>query len=211
LIPLLLVLGTTPAHADGAVGIFFGLNNGSISGDTPAETSYQGRTGFLAGAFGEIRIASDVMLGLHPMYVQKGTNIAQKPPAQGQPPIENDLRLDYLSFPLLFKIETNGGVTYFSGGIDLAYLLDTRLKTDAEEVGIEDLLKKWDLSMAFAFGGTIRLGSPFLNLELRYTQSLLNLADIQIQGQSYQLPVRFRSSGFQLLAGLLFPLGGDSR
>ena len=204
---LILTLAVSQAYADGAVGFFGGLNNGNLSGDTPPGTSYKGRTGLVMGVMGEFRIAEDVMLGLHPMFVQKGSTPTLKPITEDGDPIENDLRLDYFSVPVLVKIESGNGVTYVTGGLDLAFLMDASLTTPLGESDVKDLLQDIDLSMVFGFGAKIPLGSPFLTLEFRYVQSLLNVADIQLGEDEQGLPVRFRSTGVQLLAGLLFPLG----
>ncbi len=202
-----MAFGVSQGYADGAVGFYGGINSGKLSGDTPPGTSYQTRKGLVAGLFGEIRIAKDVFLGLHPAYLQKGSNITLKPITEGQDPIQNELSLDYFSVPVLFKIETGSGSTYFSGGLDFAFLMSANLDLLGEEIDVQEIMRKFDLSMDFAFGGKIPLGSPFLTLELRYSQSLLNVADTEIGDENYSVPARFRSSGFQLLAGLLFPLG----
>ena len=204
---LVLALAVSQAYADGAVGFFGGLNNGNLSGDTLPNTSFKGRTGLAAGVMGEFRLAKDVMLGLHPMYVQKGSTPTLMPFTEGGDPIESDLRLDYFSVPVLVKIESGNGVTYVSGGLDLAFLMDASLTTPKGERDVQDLLQDIDLSMIFAFGVKIPVGSPLLTLEFRYAQSLLNVADIQVGEDDQGLPVRFRSSGFQFLAGFLFPLG----
>ena len=83
--------------------------------------------------------------------------------------------------------------------------MDASLTTSSGENDVKHLLQDIDLSMVFGFGAKIPLGAPLLTLEFRYAQSLLNVADMQVGQQD--LPVRFRSSGFQLLAGLIFPLG----
>ncbi len=207
LLSLFLTLSVSQAYADGAVGFFGGLNKGNLSGDTLPNTSYKSRTGLVVGVMGEFRIAKDVMLGLHPMYVQKGSTPTLEPITEDGDPIENDLSLDYLSLPVLVKIESGNGVTYVTGGLDLAFLMDASLTTSKGESDVKDLLQDIDLSMVFGFGAKIPLGSPFLTLEWRYAQSLLNVADIQVGEDEQGLPVRFRSTGFQLLAGLIFPLG----
>ena len=194
------------AYADGAVGFYGGLSSAGVSGDTPPNTSYGGRSGLVFAVFGEIRIAKDVMLGLQPSYIQKGSTLIRTPPDGGDP-IEQDLSLDYFSVPVMFKINT-GRTTYFSGGLDLGVLLDASLTTDSRVVDVNSLVKDFDLSMDFAFGGMIDLGSPFLTLEIRYSQSLLNIADTEKTEGDTEVPARFRSKGFQFLAGLLFPLGG---
>jgi hypothetical protein len=205
LVLFLLTLVAAQASADGAIGIYGGLNNAKLSGDTPPNTSYGGKTGLVFGVMGEFRIAKDVMLGLHPMYIQKGATPTIKPVTEDGDPIENDLSMDYVSLPVLVKIESGNGVTYVTGGLDLAFLMDASLTTSQGESDVQDLLQDIDLSMVFGFGAKIPLGAPLLTLEFRYAQSLLNVADMAVGQQD--LPVRFRSSGFQLLAGLILPLG----
>jgi len=205
LVLLFLTLVAAQASADGAIGIYGGLNNAKLSGDTPSNTSYGGKTGLVFGVMGEFRIAKDVMLGLHPMYIQKGATPTIAPITDDGDPIENDLSMDYFSLPVLVKIESGNGVTYVTGGLDLAFLMDASLTTPLGESDVKDLLQDIDLSMVFGFGAKIPLGAPLLTLEFRYNQSLLNVADMELGQQD--LPVRFRSSGFQFLAGLILPLG----
>ena len=49
-------------------------------------------------------------------------------------------------------------------------------------------------------------GSPRLTTEIRYVQGLVNLRAAE-EGLVQELPDRFHSSGLQLMAGILFPLG----
>ena len=205
LVLIFLTLMVAQAAADGSIGFYGGLNNGNLSGDTLPNTSYKGRTGLVLGVMGEFRIAKDVMLGLHPAYMQKGSTPTLKPVTEDGDPIENDLSMDYISLPVLVKIESGNGVTYVTGGLDLAFLMDASLTTPKGEIDVNGLMQDIDLSLVFGFGAKIPVGSPLLTLEFRYAQSLLNVADMQV-GQE-DLPVRFRSSGFQFLAGLIFPLG----
>jgi hypothetical protein len=62
------------------------------------------------------------------------------------------------------------------------------------------------VAVNFGFGVMLPLGSPLLTLELRYSQSLLNLSKPEENPAASALPERFRSSGLQLMAGLLWPL-----
>ena len=70
---------------------------------------------------------------------------------------------------------------------------------------VRDRLNRVDLAASLGFGGILVNGRPRISLELRYFQSLLNLADA---ATTAVLPVRFRSSGLLLMAGVLLPLGG---
>lgn len=70
---------------------------------------------------------------------------------------------------------------------------------------VKDALTDFDLAVIFGVGRMFPVGRPRITAEIRYSQSLFNLAG-DATGQD--LPVRFRASGFQLLAGVLLPLGG---
>jgi len=86
--------------------------------------------------------------------------------------------------------------------------MSSTLSLDDESRDVKDAFNSIDLSADFAFGVMFPIGRPKITVEARYTQSILNLAK---QGQNPDpdaLPTRFRSSGFQLFAGLLYPLGG---
>ena len=45
--------------------------------------------------------------------------------------------------------------------------------------------------------------------ELRYSQSLVKVFSGTVDGNTSSLPQGFRSSGFQLIAGVSWRLGGD--
>jgi len=59
----------------------------------------------------------------------------------------------------------------------------------------------------FGFGVVFPVGRPRITTELRYVQGLVNLSGAE-QGLIQELPDRFYSSGLQIMAGILFPLGG---
>ena len=76
----------------------------------------------------------------------------------------------------------------------------------SSETDLSQVLNDVDLSVIFGVGWMIPVGRPAVTIELRYNQSLSNLnSTATIPGN---LPARFRSSGFQLLVGVLLPLGG---
>ena len=202
---ILILLIAHEAFAGGAVGLFGGVNFGNLSGDTPANTSYTSRTGFAAGVVGEIDLAEEVILQLAPMYVQRGTNIEIKPADPADPSEFSDLALDYFSLPVLIKLVTGNGMTYFSGGVDLGFLLDATLTHDGQESDTSNVIKDIDIAAVFAFGVMIDIGAPLLTLEARYTQSVTNVAEPEMADDDSGLPVRFRSTGFQLFAGILLP------
>jgi hypothetical protein len=204
---LVVLPGARPAGAQVAIGVLGGLDMSDLSGDAPPRVSYASRTGFAAGIIGEFDITDDVKLSLQPMFLQKGARIGIAVPGEEEPRDSLDLRLDYVTLPVLFKIVAGNGVTYAAGGIDLGYLLDATLSEGDQKSDVSDFLKRIDLAADFGFGVQLPIGSPFLTLELRYSQSILNLAKPGQGPEGDSLPVRFRSTGFQFLAGVLLPLG----
>jgi hypothetical protein len=90
--------------------------------------------------------------------------------------------------------------------LDFGFLTGATLTEGSDERDVKDRVEDFDVAAVFGFGGVVFAGKPNVSLELRYSQSLLNLANASTTEDA--LPVRFRSSGFQLLAGVLLPLGG---
>jgi hypothetical protein len=64
-----------------------------------------------------------------------------------------------------------------------------------------------DVGALFGFGVVFPVGRPKLTTELRYVQGLVNLSN-DSGDASTALPDRFHSGGLELMAGILFPLGG---
>lgn len=204
---LLVALAAPPALAGGAIGILGGINRANLSGDTPPHTSYNTRTGLALGVVGEVGLATDVLLQLTPMYVERGTKLERaSDSAEGDSEI-HDLALDYFSLPVLIKLLLGNGVTYVCGGLDLAFLLNAEIAEDGNNTDVSRVVQDTDLGAVFAFGVQFDLGAPQLALEARYTQSILNVAAGDAGEDESDVPVRFRSTGLQLLVGLLLPLG----
>jgi hypothetical protein len=116
--------------------------------------------------------------------------------------------LAYVTLPVLAKVQALHGRTYVTGGVDVGMLLDATLSGRGPDEDIKTVLNDVDVAALFGFGVVFPLGAPRLTLELRYTQSLLNLSAGGTEPSGAALPDRFRASGFQLLAGMLVRLGG---
>lgn len=190
-----------------AIGIFGGINQSSLKGDAPEKTSFGGLSGFAAGAVGEFRIANEVLLSIQPMYLQRGTKIAFEIPGEDQPRDSMDARIDYFTVPVLLKVISGNGKTYVTSGLDFGFLSSAKLIDGAQESDIKEFFKSTDIAVVFGFGAMFPIGNPRLSFELRYSQSLLNISSQSGNPEGTSLPTRFRSSGLQLLAGVLLPLG----
>lgn len=202
---VLATAGPSAAAAQISVGAVLGVSRSSLSGDKPDKTSYSTRTGLIAGAVVEIPITTDVHLVFQPGFIQRGASIGVD---VGEPdPVDSlDVKLDYLSLPVLIKIITNNRKLYVTSGIDIGYLSSATLTDGSSETDLGPILNDLDLSVIFGVGWMIPIGRPAFTIEMRYNQSLSNLNDTATTPAN--LPARFRSSGFQLLAGVLLPLGG---
>ena len=210
LFALALLLALSPHQAIGQfrLGAMVGLNRSDLSGDAPPRATYKGRTGFAAGLVGELRLTEDVWLSLQPMYLQRGTNISVAPPRGGVERDTLDLRLDYVTLPVLLKVVALHGKTYVSGGVDVGVLTKATLSDANEEADAKELFNDIDVSADFAFGLMLPIGSPLLTFEIRYAQSILNVAKPEESSEEGTLPARFRSTGFQFYSGILIPFGG---
>lgn len=212
LLPLLLLPGLASAPAADAqvtLGAYGGLNFADLSGDAPDDFSYGGKTGFGFGLIGEFHLTDDVWLSVQPGIMPRGAGIQLEMDGEEDPVKVADLSLSYFALPVLAKFVTVGGKVYVISGINVSFLTSAKLKgveEGAEEIDIKDSLRSFDLSVDFGVGGQLPLGRIMIMLEARYEQGLLNIAEENVVEDA--LKTRVRSSGLQLLAGILLPLGG---
>ncbi len=204
-----LLLGVAPpdAAAQGAVGLIAGLNNSSIKGDAPEGITWGGKSGFTIGLAGELRLTDDVNLLVQPTLTSRGSSLGVEVQGMEEPVDSGSVSLDYVSVPVLIKVMAASRRTFVTSGLDFGFLTGATLTEGSEESDVKDAVEDFDVAINFGFGGVVYAGNPNVTLELRYSQSLLNLSK-GTEGDT-QLPTRFRSSGFQFLAGVLLPLGGS--
>jgi hypothetical protein len=211
-VPLLLFLTLMLAPAAPAqvtVGAFGDLNSAGLSGDAPEDFSYGGKTGFGFGLIGEFHLTDDVWLSVQPMILPRGAAIEFKVDDEEDPVKIAELGLDYFAVPVLAKFVTAGGKVYVTSGINLSFLTGANLKgveDGDEEIDVKDSFKSFDVAVDFGVGGQLPVGPVKIMLEARYEQGLLNVIEDKIDEDA--LKSRLRSSGLQLLAGILLPLGG---
>ena len=203
----LVLLSATSVESQ-TLGIVGGLNFSSIKGDAPEKITYGRITRLTLGGMAEIRLAEDVQLRGELVYTQRGTRIGQEIEGQQEPAFDSTLLLSYVSMPLLVKVSSSSGRMYAISGLELGFLTSATLEQEGlPDTDVKDQLLSTDLAVNFGVGGMLHSGQPGVGLELRYSQSLLNLgANVETFDS---IPVRFRSSGFQLLASVFWTLGGD--
>jgi hypothetical protein len=189
------------------LGATAGAGSTKLSGDVPEDGSYTSKIGFSAGLIAEYSLLDDIHLSVQPSYVSRGTGLAFD---VGEVDLRDSLKLslDYFSIPLIARFLAPGGVWFVNGGLDLGFLLSASLKNVQTEstADVKDLLNAVDLMMLLGVGGNIRFDPAVLTLELRYGQSLLNAGSNDQLATKAGINPRFRSTGFQFLLGVMFPL-----
>ena len=207
---LLLTLMLAPAApAQVTIGAFGDLNLAKVSGDVPDGFSYTGNTGFGFGLIGEFHLTDDVWLSFQPMILPRGAGLQLEVDDDEDPVDFATLNLSYFAMPILAKFVTAGGKVYVISGVNVSFLTSANIKgveDNAEEIDVKDSFKSFDLAVDFGVGGQLPAGPVRIMLEARYEQGLVNIIEDVIDEDALQS--RLRSKGFQLLAGVLLPLGG---
>lgn len=203
------ILFSTPCHAQSGIllGATGSLSSTSLSGDAPKDASYTSRAGFGFGLVAEYAVAGDIRLSIQPSFTRRGTGVAFD---VGQDELRDSLALslDYVSIPVMAKFLSPGGSWFLNGGVDVGILLDASLKdvNAGPEADVTDAVNEFDVMMVLGVGAAIDLAPALITLELRYGQSFINAGANDKLTAAAGVPLRFRSSGFQLLAAVLFPL-----
>ncbi len=211
---LLLVILAPDARAQVRIGAYGGITRSSLSGDAPSNAEYRSRIGPVFGALVEFPVADHVLISVQPAWKQRGTRIAVDVEGEDERQDSLSLGLSYASIPVLLKIETAGGKLFVNSGVDVGFLLDATLSPvegDGGDEDVKELVKDFDVAVNFGVGGQFPIGTPRLTIEARYSQGLINISEVEVDvGAETLIPTRFRSSGFELLAGLWIPLGGGA-
>lgn len=197
----------TPLHAQVLIGVLGGINRTSMSGDALPSTSYTTSTGFTASAQADFSLGDDIRLSLQPGYTRVGTGVAITSALQ-EPRDTLDVSMEYVTLPVLARVIARNGVTYFTGGLQAAMMIkaESSPASGGPAKDISSALADVDVAVVFGIGAQIPLSTSLATIELRYSQSLLNAGKTDAAAELFQMPARFRLSGFQLLAGVLFSL-----
>lgn len=208
IIPLIVVL-SSPAFCQGQffLGATGGVSSTMLSGDAPSGASYTSLIGFSGGIIGEYAITSSIRLSVQPSYLRRGTGVAYD---IGEKDLRDslELRLDYVSIPVIVRFMSPKGAWFVNGGLDLGFLLKASLSdvNTGTKLDAKQYVSSVDLAMIVGVGTIVAVTPAFLTFEIRYAQSLLNAGANDQLAAAVGVPVRFRSSGIQLVVGALLPL-----
>lgn len=104
-----------PAHAGVSLGALAGITYMEWSGDRPTDSEYRAGYGLAAGLTIDIGISENSVLSLQPSYIQKGSKIAFELDGQDERVDSVDVRLDYVSLPIMLKVFKSDRRFYISG------------------------------------------------------------------------------------------------
>jgi hypothetical protein len=196
------------AAAQSRLGVTAGLNWSTLGGDAPQDAEYRRVIGVNAGIVGDLALTDDVTLSFQPMYVRRGTDIYFDI-GKEEPRDSLELRFDYIDCLVMVKVFADNGYSYFTSGVGLGFLTQATLKDiRAEEKDVASLFRDFDVSIAFGVGFMVPAKNTLVTFELRYQQSLISMFDSDADMSAEGFAPRLRSSGFQLLAAVLFPRRG---
>ncbi len=206
----IMFLSLHPALGQFHAGVYGGFNSATLSGASPPDWHYMSKIGLAAGAIAEINLTQDVRLSLQPGFLQKGAVIGVDVPGERDPKDSLSINLSYASFPLLVKIIHDNGRVYLSGGVDIGLLQKASYKEiigDGESLDISEKFDSVDIIAMFGVGFIFPLGRTKLQIELRYSQGLLNISNFESRNPDRYLPPEFKTKGLQMLAGVILPFG----
>jgi hypothetical protein len=197
---LIIIFLAGSAYGQVSFGFNGGLTYDGITGDVPEDAAYKRKVSYTAGVNIEYNFSGDLIAGIGLRYYRSGTVISYDI-GEKESKDSFDVSIDYLSIPLTFKVLTEGKHTYFTSGLDLRALLNSKLKyleSSIPDKEIKNNIRNYEAEIFAGFGGIISFGKPNIALELRYSHSLTNISK-DSPAFTYGMPARFRFSGFQLL------------
>lgn len=191
-----------------SLGAFTGFNFGTLSGDAPDRGTYVSYPGFNAGITLDVPLGSVVKLSLQPSFSQEGTRVFYDKKGELDPFDSVRLRLNYLSVPLMVKVQSSSRHFYAIGGIETGFLMNYRLTSNGEALPNMLFINSVNVAAHFGAGYRIFLGHMDIFLEVRYSQGLLNITDEPVD-ESY-VP-RVKTTGFRALVGIELPLSKSKK
>jgi hypothetical protein len=219
---LILVVSPVDATAQSFLGLTLAGSSTTINGDPPPNGVFRGRAGFTVRATGGLEVGEGVFLMAQPGYARRGTDVAFAVPGPGVGEGLSELSVGYVSIPIGLRVRSLTSRIYITSSVDFGYVVDATLATvisapaplpggDEPALGVEEdvlaNLNPWDISAGLALGVLIPIGKPTLTLELGWGQSLLNATKNNLLPVEWDLPPRFKFSGFGVSAGVQFDLG----
>jgi hypothetical protein len=211
----LFLLGATSAMAQWSVGLTGMAHQVGFSGDAPPPAVWSTKLGWGAGLSLGYDFGNNVTLTLAPQIEQRTSGL------QATLPIENTIpprdttydsalvRTSYFSIPIGMRVYSNSRRWFFSTGATMSFLQELEVETDSGTNTLENAIKPEDVLLYVGAGYHFDFDPISLNLEVRYTQGLLDLVTDQQTQFISNSPV-IRMDGLQAMVSAEWRFGSTT-
>jgi hypothetical protein len=188
------------------VGFIGGINSTGFGGDDPPNGSYSSDFGYNVGITADFYFLHDVALNIQPMYSYESTNIQYDVDYQYDKYDSISVNVEYFELPLNIKVVASNKIAYLTAGLSFKFPLsaistDNTLNTESD---IKNRFESLILDANFGVGMQFELRKSILFFELRYSQSLTNLTNLDL-GETTNT-IKLKSNSIQIYSGLLITL-----
>jgi len=217
LVALLALFIALPAGAQVKLGVIGGVNLANLNGkDVDGEKiDFSSRTAFGVGGVLDIGLSENISLRFAPMYLQKGGEFTTTDPDLDTATFA--FKGGYLEVPALLKIALGASSIrpYLMAGPTIGFNLSSKLKFSvpgiSAEVDAKKITKGADFGLAFGAGVSFPAGTSSIFVEGRYALGLTDIARegiLEFMGEEIVSgDAEVKTRGFQIMAGIAFPLG----
>ncbi len=172
--------------------------------NTSGQGSFNSRTAFAIGGVAEYSLSPMIALSVQPMYSQQGSKFKIDGLVVNPLSTESTVKLNYIDIPVMLKVQfgSSSAKPYVTSGFTLGFLTSAK----SGSVDFKDELKGTNISWNIGGGLSLPAGGRTFFIEGRY---MLGLSDIYDGPQPVPFSVvsELKTKGFQVMAGLTFPMG----
>ncbi len=209
-LPVVIIVLGIPAGAQHRIGLIGGLNLARFDTELTPSEKLSNYTGLGLGGILDLRLANNIVLRFKPMYLQKGAKLE----SDELPGVEFKIKLSYVELPVLLKLALGKGAPrpYLLAGPAIGFLSSAKIALKASEtpeiaVDAKQFFKDIDFNLTFGAGLSLAAGRNAIFVEGRYALGIANIAENVTDEQGAVVEGNVKTRGFQIMAGVLFPLG----
>ena len=168
---ILIAAATVNCFGQTYLGISFGLNNSSFSGDAPEKISYGFTSGFIAGVLIDFELTKDVFMNIQPSYKTGGGVLLENDSVDSEIVYEYPVVNRSISLPVIVKAYAKSRL-HFHTGFNVDYLLSSKATIRGTESDFKSELDDWNLAVIFGLGYIQPFANSRLGIDLQYVQGL---------------------------------------
>jgi len=211
---LILFTCVTITSGQHKIGFYAGGSMNSLSGDKIQYSIYKSGPGFSTGLILDFRIFDDVFVSLYPGYRFSSTKyrtadtiriLYMKKLVYRD---SLDIRFNFISLPVFFKVLSDNQRFHVTSGIELIYLFNAKAIYKNSKTSINEDNRNFNLAAKFGLGYNIPVKESNLSVELIYSQALNNWSNSD--PENTYIP-RVKSSGLQLLLSWQIPFTNNKK